>query len=379
MVVAACTGDPGAGRRPAPGGVAGAGASGDPSGAGGQASGQGGGGGSAGAFDGVGGTSTFPPDAIVVSDVAELRAALIAAEPGDYIVLDAGTYAAPDKYSLEYAGSNRSAYFYSHASGTPEEPITLASAHPADKAELHGLGTSDSAYLLWLKGENWVVKDVVLRSGGKGLMLDEASGSHVDGVEVYDVGDEGIHLRSGTSNTLVENCVIDGTGKTQPGFGEGIYIGSDHGQWDNYDKACNGNTIRACTIRDTAAEAIDVKEGTTNTVIEQCQIYGGSISGVNFADSFIDLKGDAARVRNNAFFKEGNALVTRGVAIVERPQGPTATNNWIYDNAFSMDDATGYMVHAYDGSGNHAWDNTRTPSGQEYAGNAPELAFTDPR
>jgi Rad3-related DNA helicase len=50
-----------------------------------------------------------------------------------------------------------------------------------------------------------------------------------------------------------------------------------------------------------------------------------------------------------------------------------------HENIYNMDDADGLMVHAYAGSDNYAWDNTRNPAGEEYQGNAPELYLTDPR
>jgi endoglucanase len=311
--------------------------------------------------------------------VAALRTALIDADPGDCIVVASGTYAAPDSYTVNYATADRTVYYYSQQSGTAGQPITIISADAEDKAVLAGINTEESGYILWINGSNWNIVNLVLQTGGKGLVLDEASDSVIDGVEVYEVGDEGIHLRSGTSDTVVKNCTVDGTGIEQPGFGEGIYIGSDNGQWDKYEKACNNNTVEYCTLKNTAAEGVDVKEGTTNIIIHDCNIYGDGISGENNADSFIDLKGDAARVYNNTFYKENNATVTRGVAIVERPQGPTATNNWIYDNNFEMNNADGLMVHAYAGSDNYAWDNSRNPAGEEYKGNDPELYLTDPR
>ena len=329
--------------------------------------------------DGEGNPDSNCRAVILVDGAVTLRKALLNARPGDCIRLAPGTYTAPDAYRISYAKMDRNVYFYSRASGTADKPITIESEQANKKAEIEGIRTSDSGYILWINGAHWNIRNLVLRRGGKGLVLDEASNSRVSGVEVYNVGDEGIHLRSGTSNTVVENCVVDGTGLKQPGFGEGLYIGSDNGQWDKYKKDCNNNTIRGCTIRNTTAEGVDVKEGTTRNIIERCKIYGGAISGENFADSFIDLKGDRAQVRNNTFYKENNNTVTRGVAIVVRPEGPTATNNWIFDNVFHMNNSKGLMVHAYRGSDNYAWHNTRDPDGEDYNGNAPELYFNDPR
>ncbi len=312
---------------------------------------------------------------IMVSDVEGLRAALLAATAGDRIVVAPGVYAPDDTLEEEFAGSTRAAYYLADASGSEDAPIRLEAEDPADPPVLLGLTHSDSAYVLWIRGDHWRIQDLVLERGGKGLMLDHSSHTVASRITVRDMGDEGIHLRSGTSDTLVEDCVVEGTGETQPGFGEGLYIGSDGSQWGLYEPACDDNVIRGCTVEGSHAEGVDIKEGTAGNVVEDSDFYGGSISGENFADSFIDLKGITARVRNNRFYKQGNATVSRGVAIVERPEGPTAQDNWIYDNEFFMDNADGLMVHAYAGSGNCAWDNTRNPAGEEYQGNEPELCF----
>ncbi|MEM9458035.1 MAG: right-handed parallel beta-helix repeat-containing protein [Myxococcota bacterium] len=316
---------------------------------------------------------------IMVRDVAGLRAALLGATAGDRIVVAPGVYAPEDVLEEDYAGAPRAAYFLANASGSEQDPIRLEAEDPANPPTLRGLTYSDSAYVLWIRGEYWQIQDLVLERGGKGLMLDESSHTVASRVEVYDMGDEGIHLRSGTSNALVEDCVVESVGLNQPGFGEGLYIGSDGSQWGLYEPACHNNVIRGCTVRGTRAEGVDIKEGTEGNVVEDSDFYGGEISGENFADSFIDLKGVDARVRNNRFYKEDNGTVTRGVAIVERPMGPTAQGNWIFDNEFFLDDANGVMVHAYAGSGNCAWDNMRTPAGDDYQGNAPELCFEPQR
>ena len=44
-----------------------------------------------------------------------------------------------------------------------------------------------------------------------------------------------------------------------------------------------------------------------------------------------------------------------------------------------MNSKDGYMVYAYRGNNNYAWDNVRTTDGNEYKGNDPELYLTDPR
>ena len=312
---------------------------------------------------------------IFVDDVDSLRRALDNARAGDVILVAPGQYAPSNALTERYASGNRGSYFRADASGSANAPIVLKAADPSNPPVLKGLRNTNSVYVLWIRGEHWRVENLVLERGGKGLMLDESSHTVISGVTVNNVGDEGIHLRSGTSNTILENCVIKQCGKNQPGFGEGIYIGSDGSQWNRFDEKCHDNIVRGCEVRATTAECIDVKEGTKNTIIEDCAFYGSKISGVNFADSFIDLKGVSARVRNNRFYKENNETVTRGVAIVHRRNGPTAERNWIAGNQFFLNNSNGVMVHAYRGEDNYTWNNVRSPAGRDYQGNSPELLF----
>ena len=310
-----------------------------------------------------------------VDDVNSLRLALQNAQAGDVIIVAPGLYAPESSLQEQFAGATRRAYFAANASGTPESPIVLKGEDPSDPPIIRGLTNANADYCLWIRGDHWQIKDLILKRGGKGLMLDGSSGSLISGLNIRNIGDEAIHLRSGTSNTVIEDSIVRTAGQHQPGFGEGIYIGSDVGQWDDFDRNCHNNIVRRCHISGTFAECIDVREATEGTIIEDCDLFGSRISGVNFADSFVDLKGITARVRNNRLYKEGNSIVTRGVAIVERPQGPTAESNWIYNNQFFLDDQDGVMVHAFRGAENYAWNNLRTPAGPEYQGNSPELGF----
>lgn len=325
---------------------------------------------------------------VIVENTDELRLALYAAKPGHKILLKPGTYQATKTLDIFFAGRDRNIYFGGHPlvkpiSGKPNNPIVVGSLNPNKRAILRGDKVTGSGYILWIHGENWVIRDLILENGGKGLVLDNASNSRVKNVDIRQVGDEALHLRSGTNNALVENVNIDGAGLALPGFGEGIYVGSDRSQWNLYEAKNDNNVVRNCTIRNTTAEAVDIKEGTVGTVIEGCSMYGGAISGDNYADSIIDIKGNGARISSNRFFKENNPIVTKGVALIDRNNDIVKTSssyNWIHDNVFDMNDEKGIMVHAYRGTDNYAWENKRSPKeGEQYKGKKPKLYLTDPR
>lgn len=322
---------------------------------------------------------------INVSTAEALRQALSNAKPGQRIVLSAGTYVAPDKQQFDWQGSQRVVYFGGDLSGetisgTKNNPIILESADPSQPAVIKGLSVEGSGYVLWINGEHWIVRNLVIEHGGKGLMMDNASHSQVSNVVIRETGDEGLHLRSGTSNVVIEDITIENTGLVQPGFGEGVYIGSDRNQWKSYAPHCNNNTIRRCTIRGTTAEAFDIKEGVDGTIIEGCEIYGSKISNELFADSFIDIKGTGSRIFANKFYRENNELVTKGIALVNRNNDiveVSASYNWIYDNIFDMNNPKGVLVHGYKGKENYAWDNQ--PASGKYKSKQPILYLSDPR
>jgi hypothetical protein len=123
---------------------------------------------------------------------------------------------------------------------------------------------------------------------------------------------------------------VHDTGSGAPGFGEGVYIGSAGG-----GDASDENQILDNEITRTAAECIDVKEGTRGGRIAGNRFGGELLSGVNFADSWVDMKGSQYVVEDNvgtapsAMLKDGyqihNVAADSGASNVFRrnlAQGP---------------------------------------------------------
>ena len=132
----------------------------------------------------------------------------------------------------------------------------------------------DAGYGLWLfNAPYWNLTGFTVAESKKGIVVDNAHHTTIDGVTVHDVDEEAVHFRRSSSDSVIRNSRITATGLVQPGFGEGVYIGSAGSNW-----ACHGNTggaDRSDRVQvignqlgpDIAAEAIDVKEGTFNGVI----------------------------------------------------------------------------------------------------------------
>lgn len=224
------------------------------------------------------------PDATaVVTGSAQLEDALESAAPGDVIRLEPGTYQ-PVKLTT---------------SGSTDRPIWLCGS--ADSV-IDGGGIK-GGYGVHLENASWVnVVGLTVTNAQKGIMVD--AGSHVRLQEnaVKHVGDEAIHLRRGTVDSIVQANTIEGTGLRNPKFGEGVYIGTAESNWPDLTggspDASDRNLILGNTIRGTTAEAVDIKEGTTGGVLAENTFDGAGMTAKG-ADSWVDVKGNDWLVVNN--------------------------------------------------------------------------------
>ena len=228
-----------------------------------------------------------PASTVTVSTSAGLTAALAAARPGQTIALRDGTY----------TGTFRAA-----ADGTAGQPIRLTGS----RAAVLTTGSVSKGYGLHVTGDRWIVSGLSVQTAQKGIVLDGSSGTVVENVDVGRIGDEGVHLRTDSVDVTVRGSSVHDTGLRKAGFGEGIYVGSAVSNWgsvtgssstpDRSDRA----QIIGNTISDTAAEGIDLKEGTTGGVVSGNVFRDAGRSGENSADSWVDVKGDGYLVTANS-------------------------------------------------------------------------------
>ncbi|MFG6280860.1 hypothetical protein [Microbacterium sp. 5K110] len=223
------------------------------------------------------------PGAVAVGEGTDaLQAALDAAVPGAVLQLSSAVYVG---------------HFRATASGTSEAPIVLCGS---DGTVLDGGDVSDG-YTLHLDGVAfWDVRDLTVRGGQKGVVLDSTTHSVLTSLTISDVGQEGLHLRAGSTDNAVRSVTVERTGLVDPEFGEGVYVGSAESNWCRYS-ACepdrsDRNVFDGLVVRDTTAEALDVKEGTTAGVVRGSSLSTGASPAV---DSAVDLKGSEWRVEGS--------------------------------------------------------------------------------
>ena len=312
-------------------------------------------------FDDVANDNNLVLRTVYCSSTAELQLALKNVQPGDRIMLKPGIYTG-EKNNSGYSY----AHFYSGKQGTAAKPIIIESEDPSDPAILEG-NSGDWGYVLYITGDYWEVRNLKIRTGKKGIMLDKSNYSLIYGCEVFEIGEEGIHLRDGSSHNIIENCNLHDIGLFNPGYGEGVYVGSDKGKWDQFEKACDHNIINNCIFGPhVAAEHIDIKEGTTGTIVEHCLFNGTGITGENSADSFIDVKGNNSIIRNNIGHRNSNFKIVDAFQVNERVPG-WGIDNEFYGNTLYLDNFHPYIINVKKGSAK-ASDNIRIPEGNKYKG-----------
>lgn len=291
---------------------------------------------------------------IQVSTTEELRNALKIVAAGDTILLEGGEYEWGQKGT---AGS----LFMSSADGTVDAHITIKSIDESNPAILKGTSFSDGM-ALYITGDYWDIENIKLCDAKKGIMLDNSNHTVIKNVTVYNIGEEGIHIRDGSSNCHVIGVNVHDCGLLTESRGEGIYIGSAKST-TGYEYNCDNNLIKNCVIGpNIAAECIDIKEYTTGNIIENCTMYGG---GMAATDSFIDVKGNEAIIRNNIFYDDENINIIDAVQVHCQIEG-WGCNNEIYDNTAYLSSETAYFVRSWSGTSCSVLNNTRNPESNQY-------------
>lgn len=170
-------------------------------------------------------------------------------------------------------------------------------------AVLNG-GSNSSGYGFHLKANYWRLIGFTVTNSQKGIVLDGANNNLIDDARVYNVGQEAVHFRAFSSNNTIQNSLITDTGKTDPGTGEGVYLGSSETNWATYtggnpDRSDNNQVLNNEFGPNITAEHIDIKEGTTGGTVCGNLFNGVSISGVNNSDSWVDVKGNNYTISYN--------------------------------------------------------------------------------
>ena len=326
---------------------------------------------------------------VSVSTSAQLVSALAAAKPGDTIALADGSYtgkfvataagssakpitltgsAKAILHSSEYTGPSATAT--SAPAATPTATGRIAASRTAAPAA--SCPTGGTGYGLYLNGAAyWHLTGFTVDTASKGIVMDAAPHVTIDGVEVRDIGDEGVHFRKGSANGLIENSYVHDTGQNQPDYGEGVYIGSAKSNWSCYagssgvDASDNVQVLNNRIGPNVAAEGLDIKEGTKNGAVTGNTFNGSGEQNKNSGDSTIDAKGDGYQIDGNKVsdpYLDGFQTHTA--------QSPYGCGNTFADNTLSISDSDGYGINVTnnkkcdDGDQNVVYDSNTSSGGK---------------
>lgn len=296
---------------------------------------------------------------VLVTTTDELISALENAQAGDEIILREGVYT-NDEWLGEWA------VFFSKGEGTKDKPIILRSEDPENPATISG-ASQESKNALYIFGDYWIIKDLIVTNSGKGIMLDNSCYTVISGCEVSFTGGEAVHIRDDSCYCIVEDCYIHDAGTVTPQYGEGIYIGSAKGT-EGYGFDCHYNTVRNCRLGpNISADHIDIKEYTIGNIVENCTFDGTGIQNQNGGNSFIEVKGNNTIVRNNVGHRNGCENMLYGFDMANQVEG-WGQNNLFYQNTLYLDTTDVYEVKGWNCSA-QVFRNTVYPEGVLCNGN----------
>ena len=278
--------------------------------------------------------ATVSWNVVKVSTVKELSSALSNANPGDKIVIAAGTYSS--KFKLKKGGLK-------------DKPVWIVAEDASNMPLLDG-GDYNNGTTFSIDGDGKgigyiYIQNIKVTNGRGGIIVDDADYVTIDSVEVYNVGQAAVHLRDGSQYNIVKNSYLHDTGLYNVKYGEGVYIGSDYKKWpggsskSKYDPKVDYAQIINNTIGpNVTAEHIDIKEGSSYAyIIGNNFDAAGMIDIINGGLSYIDFKGNYSETAYNKGNQNGNKYFDNAFEVHTKSPGWGFHNN-IHNNELTFND-----------------------------------------
>ncbi len=269
-----------------------------------------------------------------VTDAAGLSRALADARPGQVITL------APGVYHGAFVVSVRA---------TARQPLWICGPRDAviDRWAPTTLGTGltieDAAHV--------VVTGLSLRTMSKAVLVSRSSFVTLSDLAITDIGEEAIHLRANSTDNVVVGNTIRRTGLRTPGYGEGVYIGSDPGSWCSFS-ACrpdrsDRNAVVDNTLTGVTAEGIEAKAGTSAGIVQGNTIDGAEMTTAR-SGGWVVIKGNRWSVAGNS----GTRAPGHGFTATYSKAAGWGRDNVFLGNDARLDNVRGYGVWVQPGIGN---------------------------
>jgi parallel beta-helix repeat protein len=165
------------------------------------------------------------------------------------------------------AGMYKENVYINGPAGTASAP-TLISTYPGHLVTIAGAGVNTGR--VKIANTSYIAFDgFTITNFNQGLFVENSQRITVQNVTVHHVGQEGIHVISNSSYVTIQNSKVHDTRQWQYN-GEGIYVGQGStGPLDN----SNNVTIRNNTVYNVNDEGIELKPGTHDCVVEGNNVY----------------------------------------------------------------------------------------------------------
>lgn len=248
------------------------------------------------------------------------------------------------------AGTYNEAVLIDRASGTAGNP-TVIQAFPGDSVTILGNGVDGGR--VKIAGVSYVTFDsFIITNFNQGLFIENSHHIVVQNSTVHDVGQEGLHVRLNSSFVVIQDSTVRNTRKWQFN-GEGMYIGTGSaGPLDN----TNNIIIRNNVIHDTIDEGIELKPGTHDCLVEGNTLFnissGGATTGsieVNQAVAGVQHWDSNPNhvIRNNIIHSSSTAIrAGTGVSVYNNLiYSLTSGQRGIYVDNLSSDGYTRIIYH----------------------------------
>ncbi len=265
-----------------------------------------------------------------------LANAVSALQPGDQLVIAAGTYSMERMWDIQVSGTAEAPVWI-----VAEEGAQVILTRPDEKQNVLNIGQASPVHHLCLRG-------VEITGGSHGLRLGHCNEVWIDQCHIHHTGQVCLSANSANTNRLflTRNHLHHGGG-----HGEGMYLGANQGEFIMSQSVIARNHIHDC--RGSQGDGIEVKQGSWGNLIAENNIhdtqypcitvYGTAGQPVNIIernlcrrsdDSSMQVQGEAI-VRNNVLIgsKKGS-----GFASIDH-QGQSLNLQVIHNTIINVGDA----------------------------------------
>jgi len=238
-----------------------------------------------------------------------LANAVSALQPGDQLVIAAGTYSVERMWDIGVSGTAEAPVWI-----VAEDGAQVILTRPDDKQNVLNIGQNTPVHHLCLRG-------VEITGGSHGLRLGQCSEVWIDQCHIHHTGE--VCLSANSAHTrrlfLTRNHHHHGGG-----HGEGMYLGANHGEFIMSESVIALNHIHDC--KGEQGDGIEVKQGSWGNLIAENDIhdtqypcitvYGTAGKPVNIIERNLCRRSD-----DSAMQVQGEAIVRNNVLIGGKGSG----------------------------------------------------------